>query len=370
MQFPNLEEKMRSHILFIATAALLASQAGFAQSPCSPAVPDDVCSVEQMIYVQTDFKNTDQVRLDMTSLKQLLMKYDGGDATLKEHILGLVDQVVEQAHEVRAPRDILAQAAGKENLTGIYDALKAYEDKNGDIVPLDWKVPAGIRYLVFDNNRKYKPATDRMSYDFGFFTVLDKGATLEQLQLIRYPSEVLIDKQSGIGEWDTGTLIGGYPYISIGSGVRDHLAKDGLYLLNIKMPGQPLVNGWFIVSRGSSTADPSIQSPTINATTNRTPTLTWTDFKSPEFRLFEQRKRVVRIHREDVEEDRQVFHQVQVYPDATQTATVGQNSMPGDVSSLSPGTYSFTVNFEERWFMGGLLVGRNSYTTVPFSVLK
>jgi hypothetical protein len=365
-----LERKMKTTIPFLTAVSLLATQLSFAQSPCAPAVPDDVCSVEQAIYVQTDFTDTDQVRQDMVSLKQLLMKYDSADSTLKEHILGLVDQVVEQAHEVLAPRDILAQATGKENLTGIYDALKKYEDTHGDIVPLDWRVPQGIRYLVFDNNRHYKSATDRTTYDFGFFTVLDKGASLEQLQLIRYPSEILIDKQSGIGEWDTGTMKGGFPYISIGSGVVDHSAKDGLYLLNFKVAGQSMVNGWFIVSRGSSTADPSIQSPAINATAGHNPTLTWTDFKSPEFRVFEQRKRYVRVSKEDTDSSRSVWSLSQVYPDATQSVTVGQDVTRGNVTSLSEGNYSLQVNFEERWFMGSLLVGRNSYTAVPFSVMK
>jgi hypothetical protein len=365
-----MERKMKFAIPFLVTASILATPICFAQSPCAPAVPDDVCSVEQMIYVQTDFTNTDQVRQDMVSLKQLLMKYDAADAMLKEHILGLVDQVVEQANEVRAPRDILAQATGKENLTGIYDALKKYEDTNGDIVPLGWRVPQGVRYLVFDNNRHYKSATDHTTYDFGFFTVLDKGASLEQLQLIRYPSEILIDKQSGIGEFGTGKMQGGFPYVSIDCGTDDHVAKDGLYLLNIKAAGQPMVNGWFILSNGSPTMDPSIQSPTVNATVGHNPTLSWMDFKSPEFRGFEQRKRVVRVNKEKADSSKSVFNFTQVYPDETQSITVGDDLSPGNVSSLGEGNYSLGVNFEERWFMGSLLVGRNSYTTVPFSVMK
>src|SRR5260370_1358884 len=87
-----------------------------AQAPtCSPSLPQDVCAVEQQIYLETDFHKTADVERDMISLKNLAMKYNIGSPTIFKHILELAEKVAEEAHAVRSPRQLLSSINGKSN---------------------------------------------------------------------------------------------------------------------------------------------------------------------------------------------------------------------------------------------------------------
>jgi hypothetical protein len=356
----------RTKMKFAVAALLAAIPSAYAQSPCSPTVPEDVCQIEQTIYVQTDFKNTDQVRQDLLNLKNLLIRHDGDSSVVKEHILGLFDHVIEEAHEVRAPKDILAQAEGKPNLFGIYDQLKAYEKQNGPIVPLDWSLPDEIHFLVSDNTRRYDADSDRTRYDIGLFGVLAPGASVDQVQLIRYPNEILIDKQSNIGDCKEGTA-DSFPDISCGVDRPDSPGSNGLYLVNIQVKGKPMTHGWFVMSRTQVSATPVVQSPVLNQNYKTpTPTFHWLDFKSSEYRPFEQRKRKLSVYEHSSQSSTQRWSFNEIYPDSSESKTIG--TLGDGATTLSPGDYSLHAGFEERWFFGEMLLGRVGTTNVPFTV--
>jgi hypothetical protein len=367
LSFSRSFKKRRNEMKFIIAALLAAIPSAFAQTPCSPDVPDDVCQIEQAIYVQTDFKNTDEVRHLLVSLKDLLIKHDGDSSAIKEHILGLFDQVVEESHEVRAPKNILAQAQGQPNLFKIYDQLTAYQKQNGPIVPLDWSLPEEIHFLVSDNTRRYDADTDRTRYDLGLFGVLAQGASVEQVQLIRYPNEIIIDKQSNIGECKDGSLADA-PYISCGSDTPNLPGSDGLYLLNIQVKGKPMTHGWFVMSRTQVSATPVVQVPVLNQNyKTSTPTFHWLDFKSSEYRGFEQRKRQLSVFEHSSHSSTQRWSFYEIDPDSSESKTIGVSGATG-ATSLLPGNYSFHAGFEERWFFGSMLLGRVGTTNVPFTV--
>src|SRR4051812_19722397 len=76
----------KQNILRILTVIALCFAGGArADSHCSTDVPVDVCKIETMIYMQTNFKNTTEVRRDLLGLKDLLVKYSSGPVHIKEH---------------------------------------------------------------------------------------------------------------------------------------------------------------------------------------------------------------------------------------------------------------------------------------------
>src|SRR5688500_4994229 len=107
--------------------------------PCSPPLPQDVCAMQERIYLQTDFKNTEEVRSLMVGLKDLLITHDGASTFIREHVLALVDHVIEQAHSVRAPWQILSAVAGQDLLFPMGKTLREYEKQHGEILPMDWE---------------------------------------------------------------------------------------------------------------------------------------------------------------------------------------------------------------------------------------
>src|SRR4051812_43405041 len=98
----------RKLILMVATVVASVASA----AACPPLLPKDVCRMQKQVYLETDFKQTDSVRAAMVGLKDLLIRHDGAAAVVREHILGLVDHVIEKAHQERAPWPILATATG------------------------------------------------------------------------------------------------------------------------------------------------------------------------------------------------------------------------------------------------------------------
>jgi hypothetical protein len=329
---------------------------------CAPAVPVDVCSLEDKIYTGTDFKSTQEVRAVMVGLKQLLMAHVSDSSVVQDHIVGLVEHVVEEAHEARAPREILAEAEGQPNLVSIHEKLAKYETQKGPIVPLDWALPDDIQYFVFNTMRHYNPVKDRTEFDFGIFGILNQPGSIEQVQVIRYPNEVVLDRQAGIGDWTEGHLDTSEPIIQFGAESQPVGQKEGLYLLNVKARGKPMVNGWFVLSRTTASASVVVRSPSPGEVYRTgAPTFRWSDFKSPEFKPFNQRKRMLGIHWRGAGIHEGLWHTSEVYPNSSESDRV---------NGLENGSYAFKAQFEERWFFGSLLIGRGATTEIPFSVSK
>jgi hypothetical protein len=341
---------------------LLISRAVLAQSACSPLVPDDVCLMEHLIYEQTDFRKTEDVRRDMVGLKNLLIAHDGDSSTIKEHILGLTGHVIAESNEVRAPHDIISQADGQPTLFGVMAQLEAYEKANGPIVPLDWTVPQGMHLLSFNASREYDAESDRTFYQASFYMPLEQAGIIEQVQLIRYPNQIIVDKQAGIGNWGEEINLG-IPCATL-STRRTSPIEDGLYLLNLQVHGQPRVNGWFILSQSASSATPIVRSPTPHEVFRTgLPTFRWVDFKSPEYRPFELRKRMISTYGNNSPTGvAQQWSKNSTNPDASESITPDP--------ALTAGNYSFHLGFQERWFLGGMLLGRSSATRVNFSIGK
>lgn len=353
----------------IAFAAPGTAQPGAeADSLCPPSLPEDVCRMEELVYAHTDFTRTEDVREAMVGLKETYVAHASDAAVIRRHILRLVDHVIAEANEARAPKSLLGEATGRPNLFTVDRKLRAHEREHGPVVPLDWALPEGVRLLVFISEKAYDPMQDRTEYRAGLFAGLDAPGLLEDVKVVRYPDEVLLDKAHG--GWHE-TLLGEekVPFVSLGAGDLAGPVKEGLYLLVLKVKGQPAVNGWFLYSHATPAAVPVVKTPSLNeAFATGKPTLRWIDFKSPQYRPFEHRKRALSIRSEE-SSPLPGLKLLEINPPPGSTLALG--SEPGFPGKLAPGRYTFGISFEERWLAGaGLFVGRKSGTDVPFSITK
>ena len=62
-------------------------------------------------------------------------------------------------------------------------------------------MPDEVMYSVFNTTRGYNSVKDRTTFDFGIYGVIKGENIVEQVQVIRYPNEVVLDLQAGIALW-------------------------------------------------------------------------------------------------------------------------------------------------------------------------
>jgi hypothetical protein len=347
-------------LMFFAMPALAAPPA------CPPTLPEDVCKLEEQLYLHTDFHQTGQVREVMVGLKNLLIAHHQGDESLREHILGLVDHVVEEAHAVRAPKSVLELATGQPLLFPMDRKLREWEKTHGAVVPLDWELPEGVRLLDLEIGKSYDPQTDRTEYEVGLWGGADAVGQVEDLRVTRYPDQPLLDKHK-LGGWHESVMSEGtgdrkLVLFSLGAGDLEAPPREGLYLLDLKLAGQPPVKGWFILARTTPTSLPVVKSPSLGqAFSDARPRFRWLDFHSPQHRAFEHRKRIMSVRR--LVDDSSAWRTIEINPP-------GQTSLASPVP-LRAGEYVFNVSFAERWLTaGGFFIGRKSDIGIPYRVVR
>jgi hypothetical protein len=352
------------HFLGFLLASLVAQTVG-AQTKCAPAVPADICQFESKVYTETDFKDTAQVASVVHRLKELLMSHATDSSLIQERLLNLADQINEEAYRERAPKDILARADGQPNTLEMLKSLKAWEAVHGQIVPLDWHLPAGFTIAVSNMERSFDVTTGRVRFGLSFFAILEKPLEIEQLQVAKYGGAVVIDKAAGIGSWNEGTIL--HAHISASSSLHEVPLENGLYTFIIKVKGQPPMSGWYYL-HGTSATSPVVFTPQVNEKLRGpNPTLSFQDFRSDVVAPADYRKRSVQISRDG---EGEVWRTDIINPAPSTQVVVGRAVNQQGVSELASGAYRLNLVFEERSYFGDMLIGRLSNTTVPFSVTK
>jgi hypothetical protein len=196
----------------------------------------------------------------------------------------------------------------------------------------------------------------------------EKGAEIEQLRVVKYPNEVIVDKAQNIGDWIEDTNSDGTLNIWGGAEHQRKLVSDGLYLIDIKMKGQETTHGWFLFSHINASAAPEATIPSINQVlTTGTPTFQWKDFVSPEFKSYESRRIKIGIvlRADNVKSNTWYINR----PAPFSSITIGSegNGITG-VKVLPADNYIFQLNYAESRQFGDLSVRRDSGTHIPFSV--
>jgi hypothetical protein len=232
-------------------------------------------------------------------------------------------------------------------------------------LPCDWRVPEGVVGLkVTQRARKNGEGDPRYILRVGANVVA--ADHVNQLQVIRYPNEVVLDLQAGIGELEQGSFEG-EPFFDLRTERRAAPFPEGLYLLNISTQAGQSVEGWFILQDMVTSTFPMITEPTRNAVvTTGSPRISWLDYRSPEYRDGEFRNMTIamRFVRPDDEwEDRWEDFYSGTIPT---TVTVGQG---GETAApLQDGNHVISLSYREGRRFGDLRLRREATTIHPVVV--
>lgn len=330
-------------------------------------IEEDIKTAHEL-YLSSDLKKTEDKHKILMSIKKGLEDAQNAkpeNVIARDNLLGLYDQFLEEVYKAQFPQDILKSAKGQENLKSIFSNLKKYQKAHGDVIPTGWSLPEEFRTLVVSQERKLKSSGNKIEHTVTYFGWMNNGQdTPEQFQLIRYPNEVLIDKEKNIGTWSLGSLENAKTFWA-GSEIGSGDAKDGLYLVNIRMAGQKQqTSGWVIFSRMKATEAPVVLSPKpLQSFKTATPTFKWENLTTGNYRPFESRKRMLTVGKiNDDDSWKKVWSNSQIDPDNSTSKKLDKKD------KLENGDYSFISSFHERWFFGDVLMDRNTATSVVFSV--
>jgi hypothetical protein len=243
----------------------------------------------------------------------------------------------------------------------------AYEVSEGKI-GADWKLPTEIKKLKVVQKRVERDGKTTFSLKIAGNTI-SKGL-IKQLQLVKYPNQVVLDKQGKVGEYselaETNPADG--IYFEVDGENEEVPVAEGLYLINIELANGSKTNGWVILSDVVSSRSPDVYEPKSGAViTTPNPVFQYEDFVSPEYKKTEHRSIWMGIF--DVLDPnwKDVWS---LYDGALPktSVTVGKEPDQEGVSELKPGKYHFYLAYKEERRFGEVRLGRMSVRTVPFSV--
>ena len=201
----------------------------------------------------------------------------------------------------------------------------------------DWVLPADVTKMVVNEIYSVRPDDD--GYEMRIKGQLAKSGAMTQLQLIRYPNEIVLDKNAGTGRYSETIEDGKVIFELKRNRQTRHPLTEGLYLLNISTSDGKLTQGWFIMANLAATATPKILEP-INGATFATgnPTIKWQDYRSPEYQSSESRLFYLWISDVNDTKDVDLCAADQDDPTITQL-TVGKEAGPQCDKALPTGDY-------------------------------
>lgn len=274
---------------------------------------------------------------------------------------------------IKEMKDALMQTQNNtaivKNMTQLHNAA----EKNlllKNIEP-DWQLPKEVTYAGFEVQRQLSLPQGRIGYRMAVFAGVKDGSLLEQLQVIRYPDTVIFDRAGKIGEWWDGHSAPDKAMdFWAGSPTVAKPIEEGLFLLNIKLKDQPLIQGWFILSNKNATTSPNVISPQVNQVFgNGQPQFTWQQFQSPELQPGERSRVGLKIvkandNQDDVASVNLLNRKATSYKFGDKVDTEEYEGP----SELDAGHYYLRLLYRETEEFGPMLIRRTSVTKVPFSV--
>lgn len=266
-----------------------------------------------------------------------------------------------------ALEQINGQSSIKKNVLSLYAAAS----KNGLLKNVDpnWHFPKEITYAGFESHRRYKVENGKVTYFLAVSMGVQNGASLDQLQVVRYPSQVIFDKTANIGNWNIKSKSS---ETDIWAGTEQTITpnEEGLYLLNIQVKGQPMVQAWFILADKNSSASPVVLTPKLGqASTDPQPLFKWNAFHSPEYKKREKTRIDVKVNQAGGDEPE--VSQVRMIDSKATSCRFDDKSSVKEFNSpekLPVGSYMFSLVYREVEDFGGLQLKRTSSTKVPFSI--
>jgi len=265
-------------------------------------------------------------------------------------------------------RDILADGTADEftRRNALELLQQAYTESSGEI-PVNWQLPAGVSDMKVTQARVMRP--NGVFFKLELRAAITTDDLVSQAQIVRFPDQVVLDRQGGLGEWSTTTEEEGFSFDLESEGVGEPM-PEGLYLINLELKDGTRTSGWFVLSGVTSTASPVVNSPAVGETfTTANPTLNWDDFRSPQYQAHE--RRTINVHVSQITSQapgwREAWGVYQQDPTATET-TIGVDPLGRGDSKLEAGEYWLNITYLETHMFGPIKLRRASRVARSFYV--
>jgi len=259
----------------------------------------------------------------------------------------------------------------RDNVLALYD--QAYATLKSHQLTPDWHLPVEIRDMNITVRRTLE---DRVQYSIVVRASTHQPKIIKQFQIVRYPDQVLIDKEAGIGKWQENADARKSQY---GFGIESNLSPEkiptGLYLLNIELDDGNKTQGWFLVDDDmNATTSPVVRNPSANEVFHAgNPSFNWNNYISPQYKPYERRWLWSGVTTEEPLQFDSVekWKLTQNYPtiEHARLGVDGNFDSPNE-HKLLPGNYFVTFNYKELRLFGDIELGRGSITGKYFKVAK
>lgn len=266
-------------------------------------------------------------------------------------------------------RDVLLDPTSgelaKENAFELLD--KAYDAQKGAL-PSRSVLPAGFENMKLGVMHGQGPNAPYGTIYLYVQAVEGTGAHVTEMSVRRLPGEVLLDLRSARGKLAIRRNRPGFEDLVLEVTGVESPPADGVYAIRIAVDDGRLFDGWVIARGMASTATPEVLSPTPSISfSDPNPELRWTPFTSPQYAPFEQRTLSVYVH--DEGNHKAAWDYWLASPGSLSTVRVG-NHPAAPKTTLSPGSYWFSLTASEERKFGPVRLARSSQTGVPFNVVK
>ena len=234
--------------------------------------------------------------------------------------------------------------------------------------PITIALPSEVTYLGLDIQRRYKTQPGTVQFGLNAAVGVIHTARVEQFQVIRYPDQVVLDMAAGIGHTELETTDDGNE-VWMGGAQSARMVEEGLYLVNFKLVGSPMVKGYAVITGKNSSASPVIMRPALSDELSDTqPVISWKKFRSPEHG--ENEKVILNVIISDVDTDKDIMIARLKDTNATsfKVGDVAAARFYQGVKELVPGKYRLRIAVREADSADKLFVRRSSTTVVPFSI--
>jgi hypothetical protein len=246
----------------------------------------------------------------------------------------------------------------RRDLLSLFDS--SYELRGNGAISPDWKLPKGVTWMSAAFKKRMNSTTGVIRHRFAMSINFAAGSDVEQVRVVRYPNQVLIDKQAGIGRVDYADEPNNERNIWVASPNQHDPVGDGLFLFDLKMSGGETLHGWFIGSRTTPSDSPEVLSPTPNQiVTDAQPTFSWKNYVSSDYRNYEVRRVFVAASLANANDD------------AYQRMSSSKETPPTSIQVDKPlvsGDSVMRVSYRERRTFGPLTLSRESDTAQLFTL--
>jgi hypothetical protein len=192
---------------------------------------------------------------------------------------------------------------------------------------------------------------------------------IEQLQIIRYPNDVVIDKLNAVGEWEEEIESDGSPHFKGQAKKAEARVPAGLYLLNIVLKDGTRTDGWFALDDDmNASTSPKLYQPTAHQELQSNhPVIKFEEYRSPEYKPYEKRSVIAHV---ETPEWQTLWWGGFNYPDdeIATSLTLGSENSDHQTYDFADGKYWLGFGFRESHRFGDLKIMRVSKISRPFKV--